>query len=178
MTKEVFTATEDADSEGVEGKFYVWNPEEIEDLLGSELAEKFCYVYDVTPEGNFEGQNILNLPKSIPQCAQLRGWDLPSLLEDLAIARRRLLQARDERIRPGKDDKVLVSWNAMMIESMARAGAVLQQRRLLLKLPSKRRISSGETCVDRMVGCSIAGGMAKPSTMPIWTTTPAWQTHW
>ena len=133
MTDELggFHSAEDADSEGVEGKFYVWDPEEIADLLGAELAEKFCYVYDVTPEGNFEGHSILNLPKTIEQCAQLRGWDHSELKEELAAARKLLLATRDKRVRPGKDDKVLVSWNAMMIDSMARAAAVLDRTEFL-----------------------------------------------
>ncbi len=133
MTDDVggFHSAEDADSEGVEGKFYVWDQAEIAELLGAELAEKFCYVYDVTPGGNFEGHNILNLPKSIEQCAQLKNWDLAALKEELARARRILLNKRNERIRPGKDDKILVSWNAMMIDSMARAGAVLEAPELV-----------------------------------------------
>jgi len=120
-----FHSTEDADSEGQEGKFYVWTPEEIHDILGEEQGERFCYVYDVSPEGNFEGESILNLPKTIAQCASLRGWDAEELATELSASRRKLLQVRDQRVRPGKDDKVLVSWNALMIDALAKAAGIL-----------------------------------------------------
>ena len=126
-----FHSTEDADSEGEEGKFYVWSLDEIEEVLGSEVAERFCYVYDVSREGNFEGQNILNLPKSLEQCARARNWDVKQLREEMDAARKQLLRRRNQRIRPGKDDKILVSWNGLMIDAMARAAAVLQQPRFL-----------------------------------------------
>jgi uncharacterized protein YyaL (SSP411 family) len=79
-----FYSTEDADSEGEEGKFYVWTPDEVEAALGGEQAKTFCYVYDVTPEGNFEGHNILNLPKTLSQCARILGRDEGELASDLA----------------------------------------------------------------------------------------------
>jgi len=126
-----FHSAEDADSEGEEGKFYVWTLAEIEDILGDEKASRFCYVYDVTASGNFEGHNILNLPKTIAQCASLRGWDLNELKDELAESRTALLAVRDQRVRPGKDDKILVSWNALMIDSMARASGILRESRYL-----------------------------------------------
>jgi len=133
MTDErgAFHSTEDADSEGEEGKFYVWTPDEVKRVLGEECGERFCYVYDVSETGNFEGKNILNLPKTIEQCAKLKGWDPEPLRAELAESRRKLLEIRDRRVRPGKDDKVLVSWNALMIESMARAAGVLDEPRYL-----------------------------------------------
>ncbi len=125
-------STEDADSEGEEGKFYVWTPAEIREILGPERGDIFCYVYDVTPSGNFEnGHSILNLPKSIAQVAGLRGWEVSKLESDLAAMRAELLAARDRRVRPGKDDKILVSWNALMIDALARAGMVLTEPRYL-----------------------------------------------
>jgi uncharacterized protein YyaL (SSP411 family) len=126
-----FHSTEDADSEGVEGKFYVWSRDEVMATLGSEAGERFCYIYDVTEQGNFEEKNILNLPKTIAQCASLRGWDLAELERELADSRRKLLAVREKRVRPGKDDKVLVSWNGLMIDSLARAGAVLDEPRFV-----------------------------------------------
>jgi uncharacterized protein YyaL (SSP411 family) len=127
-----FHSTEDADSEGEEGKFYVWTPDEIQSILGPQAAERCCYVYDVSPSGNFEhGKSILNLPKTIEQCAALHGWDLEELQAELADSRAKLLEARDRRIRPGKDDKILVSWNALMIDSMARAAGGLDEPRYL-----------------------------------------------
>ena len=121
-----FHSTEDADSEGEEGKFYVWTPPEIKEVLGSEAGERFGYVYDVSEQGNFEhGKSILNLPKTIEQCAAVRGWKLDELEHELAESRTKLLAIRDRRFRPGKDDKILVSWNGLMIDAMARAGVVL-----------------------------------------------------
>jgi len=122
-----FHSTEDADSEGEEGKFYLWTPGEVHEVLGDEPGERFCYVYDVSDGGNFEGRNILNLPKTIEQCAALKGWDAASLREELAASRRKLLAVRDRRVRPGKDDKILVSWNALMIDSLARAAGALDE---------------------------------------------------
>ena len=121
-----FHSTEDADSEGEEGKFYVWNFDEVTEVLDSQVAERFCYVYDVTPAGNFEGQNILNLPKTLEQCARARDWDLDQLHEEMTAAREKLLLRRNQRVGPDKDDKILVSWNGLMIDAMARAAAVLQ----------------------------------------------------
>jgi uncharacterized protein YyaL (SSP411 family) len=126
-----FHSTEDADSEGEEGKFYVWTPDEIREVLGPLRGDRFCYVYDVSPSGNFEGHSILNLPKTIEQCAALKGWDAAQLNRELAEDRAKLLAARDRRIRPGKDDKILVSWNALMIDSLARAAGILDEPRYL-----------------------------------------------
>jgi uncharacterized protein len=134
MTDEAggFHSTEDADSEGEEGKFYVWTPREIEAVLGHEAALRFCYVYDVSENGNFEhGKSILNLPKTIEQCAALHQLDVEALQNELAESREKLLAARNERVRPGKDDKILVSWNGLMIDSLARAGVILGEPRYL-----------------------------------------------
>ncbi len=121
-----FHSTEDADSEGVEGKFYVWTPVEIRQVLGEEWGEQFCYVYDVSEHGNFEhGQSILNLPKSIEMCHALRGWELEGLRGTLNRSREKLLAVRDRRVRPGKDDKILTGWNALMIHALATAANAL-----------------------------------------------------
>jgi uncharacterized protein len=128
-----FHSTEDADSEGEEGKFYVWTPSEVKQILGEEAGERFCYIYDVADAGNFEhGQSILNLPKTIAQCAALKKWNLVELEKELAESRAKLLAVRDRRVRPGKDDKVLVSWNALMIDALARAGVVLPEPKYLI----------------------------------------------
>ena len=108
-----YYSTQDADSEGVEGKFYVWSKAELDELLGDE-AERFAAAYDVSDGGNWEGTNILNLPGG-----------LASWTEELDGARQRLLAARDERVHPGLDDKVLTSWNALMVIAMARGHRVL-----------------------------------------------------
>ena len=124
-----FYSAEDADSEGEEGKFYVWTPQEVQAVLGPERAAAFCNVYDVTDGGNFEGRNILHLAKPIAVCAKILGRDAAALEAELAADRALLLEARARRVRPGRDDKVLVSWNGLMIDALARAGAVLDEPR-------------------------------------------------
>ena len=124
-----FYSAEDADSEGEEGKYYVWTPQEVQAVLGPERAAAFCSVYDVSATGNFEGRNILHLSKPIAVCAKMLGRDAASLEEDLAADRTKLLDARSRRARPGRDDKVLVSWNGLMIDALARAGDVLDEPR-------------------------------------------------
>ncbi|HEV3023759.1 MAG TPA: thioredoxin domain-containing protein, partial [Pirellulales bacterium] len=126
-----FYSTQDADSEGEEGKFYVWTPAEVEALLGERAAKTFCYVYDISPEGNFEGRNIINLPKTLVQCAKIFDRDLAELATELAVGRARLLAARGLRVRPGLDDKVLVSWNGLMIDALSQAAGVLDEPRYL-----------------------------------------------
>jgi len=126
-----FYSTEDADSEGVEGKFYVWTPSEIAVVLREQAAETFCYVYDVSESGNFEGKNILNLPKTIEQCAQIRGVDVRLLANELTEGREKLFAERKKRIHPGLDDKVLTSWNGLMIHALSRAGAALDEPRYI-----------------------------------------------
>ena len=115
-----FASALDADSEGEEGKFYVWTPEEVDLVLGPEDAEVFKRAYDVTPEGNFEGHSILN---------RLASKALGSDEEEQRLARMRakLLEARGARIRPGWDDKVLADWNGLAIAAIARAGVVFER---------------------------------------------------
>jgi len=122
-----FYSTEDADSEGHEGLFYTWTPEEIKQVLGEERGETFCRVYDVTDVGNFEGRNILNQPKTLEQCAAILRRDTHELAAELAESREKLFAARAKRVRPGRDDKVIVAWNGLMIDAMARAGATLNE---------------------------------------------------
>ena len=114
-----FCASLDADSEGEEGKFYVWSPAEIEAVLGKDDAAFFAAHYDVTPAGNFEGHNILNRLKHLPRS-----------MEDenrLAPMRAKLLAARAKRVRPGLDDKVLADWNGLMIAGLVNAGVSLDE---------------------------------------------------
>jgi uncharacterized protein YyaL (SSP411 family) len=126
-----FYSTEDADSEGEEGKFYVWTPREIEEALGKEAAEVFCYVYDVTEPGNFEGHSILNLSKPIEVCAKIKGRDPDELRTELSASRQKLLEIRAKRVHPGRDDKVLVAWNGLMIDALAKAAGALEEPRYL-----------------------------------------------
>ncbi len=126
-----FYSSEDADSEGEEGKFYTWSTEEVAAVLGPDAAAIFEAVYDVSAEGNFEGRNILNLPKTIEQYAALRHLDAAQLREHLAGWRRKLLEMRNRRVRPARDDKVLLSWNSLLIEALALAAGALDEPRYL-----------------------------------------------
>jgi uncharacterized protein YyaL (SSP411 family) len=121
-----FYSTQDADSEGEEGRFYVWSAQEIEQVLGPQLAEVFDYVYDVSPEGNWEGHNILHRAKTDDQDARLLKTPEPDLRQILEEARRKLSDVRSQRVWPGRDEKVLTAWNALMITAFAQAGAVLE----------------------------------------------------
>ncbi|HWJ03586.1 MAG TPA: thioredoxin domain-containing protein [Verrucomicrobiae bacterium] len=123
-----FYSAEDADSEGVEGKFYVWEPVEIRTLLGEELGSLYCQAYDITPQGNFEGKNIPNLIKADwHRLAQEHRLTLPELKHQMSVARGKLFQAREQRIHPHKDDKILTSWNGLMIAALAKGSQVLNQ---------------------------------------------------
>ncbi len=114
-----FAATLDADSEGEEGKFYVWTTDEIDALLGED-AVAFKDAYDVTPEGNWEGRTILNRSRRM----LLGSADHEARL---AAARRVLFEARSRRVPPGRDDKVLADWNGLMIAALARAGLIFDR---------------------------------------------------
>ena len=109
-----FYSTQDADSEGEEGKFFVWTPDEIRSVLGDE-TDAFMAAYGVTPSGNFEGKNILQFVGEMNQ--------RPALVE----ARHKLFEARDKRVHPGRDDKVLTSWNGLMLTAFSEAGRVLDR---------------------------------------------------
>jgi hypothetical protein len=124
-----FYSTEDADSEGEEGLFYTWTPAQLQAVLGASAAATFAHVYDVTEQGNFEGRNILNLPKPISKRARELNREAGDLNRELAASRAKLFAAREKRVHPAKDDKVLVAWNGLMIDALARAGAVLGQPR-------------------------------------------------
>eukprot|EP00923_Selenidium_pygospionis_P059381 GHVN01104481.1.p1 GENE.GHVN01104481.1~~GHVN01104481.1.p1 ORF type:complete len:598 (-),score=106.91 GHVN01104481.1:215-2008(-) len=122
-------SSQDADSEGVEGKFYVWTRDEVDGILGVEDSTVFCTYYDITPEGNWEDKkNIPNMPKSHSEVmADLGGMDHQSLSETIERCKKKLYQVREQRIKPGLDNKVLTSWNGLMLASMAEAGRVLKR---------------------------------------------------
>src|SRR4029078_3400850 len=122
-----FYSTEDADSEGHEGLFYVWTPDEIEAVLGADRGATFGRVYDVSDVGNFEDRSILNLPKTLEQCGKILNREPQELAAELAESRAKLFAVREKRVRPGRDDKVIVAWNGLMIDAMARAGAGLNE---------------------------------------------------
>src|SRR5687768_3538468 len=120
-----FYSTQDADSEGVEGKFFVWDREEVESLLGPEDARLFCAYYDVTVGGNFEERNILNIPKPSEGVARAEGVGVERLAEAVERGRGILFTERERRVKPGRDEKVITAWNGLMLEAFAEAAAVL-----------------------------------------------------
>jgi uncharacterized protein YyaL (SSP411 family) len=124
-----FYSTQDADSEGEEGKFFVWDRDEVHAILGDEVAEIACRYWDITEHGNFEHRNILHVTLDIEQLARYFRRQPAEVQQILAAAREKLLAARQRRIKPGLDDKVLTAWNGLMISAFARAAEVLDEPR-------------------------------------------------
>lgn len=124
-----FFSTQDADSEGVEGKFFVWSRDEVQELLPEQHAELFCRCYDVTAGGNWEHVNILHRVHKPADEAAHHGMTEGELEGILKSCRDMLFAAREKRIHPGRDDKILTGWNGLMIAAMAQAGAVLNNDR-------------------------------------------------
>lgn len=121
-----FYSAEDADAEGVEGKFHVWTPAEVEAVLGKKTAAKYCAVYDISPSGNFEGKNNPNLLLgALAKIAHDNALTKDEVLRSLESARQSLFTAREKRIHPHKDDKILTAWNGLMIASLAKGAQVL-----------------------------------------------------
>ena len=122
-----FSAT-DADSEGEEGKFFVWSPAEIEEALGREDATIFGAFFGVSQRGNFEGKNILNIGVKAADFSERQGVPLERLVDIIRRGRETLRLAREEREHPLLDDKALASWNGLMLRAFAEAGAALERQ--------------------------------------------------
>jgi uncharacterized protein len=121
-----FYSSEDADSEGEEGKFYVWTRSEVLGILGEEDGEIFCEFFDVTGEGNFEhGKSILNTPRTLEEFAEEKGRDLDETKRIIKAGKERLFAVRERRVRPGRDDKSLAAWNGLMLTAFAEAANIL-----------------------------------------------------
>ncbi len=146
-----FASALDADSEGVEGKYYVWSAEEIDAVLGAESAA-FKRAYDVTPGGNWEGRNILNR-SAVPEA--------DSDPTRLAESRRKLLEVRRTRVPPGRDDKVLADWNGMMIAALAAAGTVFERPEWLTAAAAAFSFVVDEMTVDGRLRHSWCAGQAR-----------------
>ena len=173
-----FYAAEDADSEGEEGTFYVWRPEEIIKILGSEKGVIINEYYGVTGSGNFEGgKSILHRPHDDQTFAEARGISVEELDELLEDAREKLLSYRDKRERPFLDDKIITSWNGLLIAALARGSVVLKEKEYLeaakkaaafiqskMILPDGRlvrRYREGEAAIDAFLDdyANLAWGM-------------------
>jgi uncharacterized protein YyaL (SSP411 family) len=111
-----FYSTEDADSEGEEGKFYAWTKDEIKEILGKEKGTPFCAYYGVAQQGNFEGgASVLSIASTLEKVSQLYGVPVADLEKLLDEGRQKLFTEREKRVRPGRDEKILTSWNGLMI---------------------------------------------------------------
>jgi uncharacterized protein len=126
-----FDSATDADSGGAEGAFFVWTPAELRGALPAADAELAIRLFGVTEDGNFEGRNILHLPVPLPDLAAAEEVPLPDLLVRVDRIRARLYAAREERLHPLRDDKIVTAWNAMTITALAAAGETLGEPRYL-----------------------------------------------
>ena len=122
-----FYSSQDADSEGEEGKFFIWTPEELTEVLGGEEAELVGAYFGASQLGNFEGSNILHLPHDMHEFGEVVGMEPEQLGQTLLSARKKLLAAREHRVHPGRDDKILTGWNGLMLQAFAEAAAVLDR---------------------------------------------------
>ncbi len=120
-----FYSTQDADAEGVEGKFFVWTSEEIKRILGEEDARIFNFYYDVSSKGNFEEKNILNIKNSISETAESLKITEEEIIKVLRNGKAKLLNEREKRIKPFCDEKILTAWNGLMLATFAEASAIL-----------------------------------------------------
>ena len=120
-----FYSTQDADSEGAEGKFFVWGQDEVMRILGDEVGEIFCRYYDVTDVGNFEHKNILHPTLELGQLARLFRREVDDVTRLIDQAKDTLFAVREQRVKPGRDEKILTSWNGLMISAFAEAYKVL-----------------------------------------------------
>ncbi|MFO0773537.1 MAG: aldo/keto reductase [Nitrospiraceae bacterium] len=159
-----FYSATDADSEGVEGKFFVWRPEEICAAVGNEDdARRFCAYYDITPGGNFEHANIPNTPEPLAAVAAHLKISEHELQASLDRAKALLYAARLKRVPPGLDDKVIVAWNGLMISALAEAGRVLDEPRYVAAAAraadflwsTMRRTDSGTSAADDAGGARL-----------------------
>ena len=127
-----FYSSTDADSEGIEGKFFVWTPNQIREVLQSdEDTQRFCALYDITESGNWEHTNIPNRLRPIEEVARQLNLTTDELLESASRARPLLYEARRQRVPPGLDDKIITSWNGMMLSAMAEATRIFDDARYL-----------------------------------------------
>ncbi len=140
-----FCSGEDADTEGEEGAFYLWTPEQVHEVLGHEHGTVYSICYEISEEGNFEGKNIPRLEMDINQWAGWFGIEPARLGEVLALGRQLLFEARQERIRPHRDDKVLTSWNGLTIAALARGATILHHPEYL-----EKAAKAADFILDRM----------------------------
>ncbi|MBK5275193.1 MAG: thioredoxin domain-containing protein [Desulfuromonadales bacterium] len=153
----------DADSEGEEGRFYIWTKDEIDEILGTD-APMFCRYFDVSSYGNFEGSTILNIPTDIDAFCAREECDRDELEEMLERCGLRLLEQRATRIHPLRDEKIITAWNGLMIAALARGGAISGVREFI------ERAGRAATCImehlRRPDGRLLRSFMGGPSDIP------------
>jgi len=155
-----FYSTLDADSEGHEGKFYLWSPAEVEAVLGAEDGSLFCRIYDVAPGGNLRRKEHPESHfRSVDEWAADLKREPAALWQQLDGLRERLREARSHRVWPGLDDKVLTSWNGLMIRAMAAGYRVLATSGTAG--PQSVRRSSCSRTSSKMAGCCEVTGTAR-----------------
>ena len=120
-----FYSAQDADSEGEEGKFFLWASDEVRSILGDEGGDAFCRYFDVTPGGNFEGKSILNVKFDLSTAASAAQMDEDRFRTMIEQGRQQLFQVRERRVKPGRDEKVLTAWNGLVLAALAEASRAL-----------------------------------------------------
>ncbi|MDY0409002.1 thioredoxin domain-containing protein [Virgibacillus soli] len=157
-----FYSAIDADSEGVEGKYYVWDDEEIFDLLGEDLGALYADTYGITPHGNFEGKNIPNLIHvDLTSIAKAHSMTIDVVKQKLETARGTLLTAREKRVYPHVDDKILTSWNALMIVGFASAGRIFGNNSYIETAEKAMKFIEEKLFVDNRLMARYRHGEAK-----------------
>ena len=142
----VFYSAQDADSEGVEGKYYAWGYDEFRDIAGKKDSALACSYWDVTPEGNFDSANTLYIDKSIEQLASEFRMSQSDVQDTLHGVRRKLLKERSKRVPPQTDDKIIVAWNALMIDTLSYCGRVFNSTAWV-----NRAITAAQFILEKMV---------------------------
>ena len=156
-----FYSSQDADSEGEEGKFFVWSKPEVLRLLGEREAAIFCDYYDVTDRGNFEAQNILHVNVALDEVARKHAVTTDEARQAIESGRRKLFEFREHRVKPGRDEKILTAWNGLMLTSFAEASAVLSRDDYLQVARANARFLLRELQRDGLVLRTWKNGEAK-----------------
>lgn len=155
-----FYSAEDADSEGREGLFYTWTQEEIMEVLGKE-GDLFCKFYQVSPKGNFENRNILHVTESLESFTSSLQFDWGTTNHLFEIQKNKLWQAREKRVHPLKDDKILTGWNGLVIYSLAEAGKAFSYRHYIESAVNCARFIRNNLWIDEKLMHRWRQGEAK-----------------
>jgi hypothetical protein len=156
-----FYSATDADSEGEEGRFFVWLDSELDAALGPEPGRVAKAYWGVTRDGNFEGRNILHVPRGDDEVAGELGIPVKELARRMAEARAKLYEARNKRVPPGTDDKALTAWNALMLKALAECGAVMGRQDWVAAAKKNARFILGSLVKDGRLQRSWRNGAAK-----------------